>query len=298
MLVRNGLKTFAGNFILVWKHLVYLLITFALTATLFVLSLKPILVRLADSGWIEELYAFFEIVYTSPKQIAEAFGVLATDLYLVLFNNFKAVWGNYLLSLFLIIVLPSFLFYIGEYVLGVLTNARMSALLNQSYTAKLISTLGRSTRYSLWKLALTLPFNIIVIGLCFAYGILINTISGAWLLLPIFIALLLLVFAFRFVFFIGFLPEAVNGENRLIGAFALGIDKYTGGYMKKVLIIWGLFLMELASVIFVGLFTIGAGLIIVIPSVMLVNTCCAFANYFYVRKQNFYTGENIIVKPI
>ena len=54
MLVRNGLKTFAGNFILVWKHLVYLLITFALTATLFVLSLKPILVRLADSGCVHQ----------------------------------------------------------------------------------------------------------------------------------------------------------------------------------------------------------------------------------------------------
>ena len=147
MMVRNGLKTFSGNFLLVWKHLVYMLLTFGVSALLFVLSLRPILDRLAASGWVEELYAFFEIVYTKPSQIADSFGSLATNLYLVLFNNFSEVWGHYLLSLFLLLFVPNFLYYIGEYALGDLVHSRMSAVHNTSYTARLISTLGRSTRY-------------------------------------------------------------------------------------------------------------------------------------------------------
>ena len=298
MMVRNGLKTFSGNFMLVWKHLLYILVVFALTATLFALSLQPILERLKSSGWIDSLYAFFEIIYTKPSKIADSFGVLATDLYLVLFNNFKAVWGNYALSLFLLLVLPNFLYGIGQYALGVLTNARMNSLLNQSYAQKLMSTLGRSTRYSLIKMLLELPFYIIIIGVCFAYGLLVNLFNLAWLLLPIFIGVVLLVLAFKFVFFIGFLPEAVNSEGRLFHAFAEGIDNYTGSFMKKVLIAWGLYVMELAGVVFIGLFTIGSGLIITIPSIMVINVCCEFANYFSTRKENFYTGENTIVKPL
>jgi len=145
---------------------------------------------------------------------------------------------------------------------------------------------------------LSLPFYIILVGLCFAYGILANSINGAWLLLPIFIALVMLVFAFKYVFFIGYLPEAVNADTKLFKSFAEGIDNHTEGFMKKLLSVWGLFLMELAGVVFIGLFTIGSGLIVAIPSVMVINVCCEFANYFYSKKENFYTGENTIVKPL
>jgi len=110
MFVRNGLKTFSGNFMLVWKHLLYNLIVFGITATLFVLSLNPIINRLESSGWVAEFYAFVEIIYTKPSLIADSFGVLATDLYRVLFSNFSQVWGNYALSLFLLLVLPNFLY--------------------------------------------------------------------------------------------------------------------------------------------------------------------------------------------
>ena len=173
----------------------------------------------------------------------------------------------------------------------------MSALLSKSYAHTLISTLGRSSLYSLWKMLLSIPFIIILVVLCFAYGILANTISGGWLLLPIFICLVLLVLSAKYTFFVGFLPECVMGEGNVVKCFARGIDQYTGGYFKKVLLFWGLFLMELAGVLFIGIFTIGAGLIIVIPSIIVINTACSFTNFFATRKENFYVGENIIVKP-
>lgn len=298
MMIRNGLKTFAGNFMLVWKHALYLIVAFGVTAGLFVLSSLPIVDRLRESGWVNQMYDFFELFYTNPMGIADGFSTLATNLYWVLFDNLGSAWGNYALSLFLLLIVPSYLYHVGEYVLGSLTGARMSTLYSSSYAHKMISTIGRSSLYALWKMLLTIPFIVILISLCLAYGTLANNMSGAWLLLPVFIGLVLLVLACKYVFFIGFLPESVMNTDRVTKCFARGISQYTGGYLKKVLYVWGLFLMELAGVLFVGIFTLGTGLLLAIPSVMMVNIAVSFANFFQVRKENFYCSENAIVKPL
>lgn len=298
MMIRNGLKAFAGNFILVWKQLLFLVIVGLVCVGLFVLSSLPIVDRVAKSGWLDEFYAFIELCYTSPKLIPDGFSDLATSLYLVLFSNFGAIWGSYALSLFLILFLPNFLFYISEYVVGDLLNARMDSLLSMSFMNRLVSTLGRSTLYSLWKMLLALPFTLIMVVVCYGYGIVANSISGGWLLLPIFVGVLLLVNACKFTFFIGFLPETTNNKDCVIKCFARGLDQYSGGYIKKTIMIWGLFIMELAGVIFVSLFTIGAGFPIAFVAVVVLNIACSFVNYYATKKENFYVSETTIVKPL
>ena len=297
-MIRNGIRTFSGNFMLVWKHLLYLLLIGGVSLALFVWSFEPVANRLTNSGWVNEFYGFLEIFYTNPLGVADAFEVLATQLYHALFKDIGSIWGSYALSLFALLVLPNFLYNVGEYTLGVLTHSRMSSLLNRSYASTMISSLARSVRYSLIKLLFNIPFFAIVVGVCVGYGILSNVLSMAWLLLPIFIALVMLVFAFRYVFFIGFLPTAVLGEGALFKSFAEGLDTYTDGFMKKVLLMWALFLVELASVVAIALFSLGAGLIIAIPSVLVINVACSFTNYFQKNKENFYVGENQIVKPL
>ncbi len=297
-MIRNGLKTMAGNFILVWKHLVYILFAFIISGALFAWSAEPIVRLLKSSGWVQELYDFFELIYTSPKFIASGFGRLATDLYLVLFNNFRAVWGNYLLSFILLTILPNLLYYIGEYVLGVLTNAKMSSLHNRSYTYTLLCTLKRSVLYSLFKILLSVPFALIMVALAYMYGVLTNTVTWTWFLFPIFIALELFVLSVKYTFFIGYLPQSVQETEGIAKSFAIGIDEYTDGFFKKVVLVWGLFIMEMATILFVGVFTIGAGLIVVIPGVMVTNVAISLSNYYTTKKENFYVGADTIVKPV
>ena len=104
--------------------------------------------------------------------------------------------------------------------------------------------------------------------------------------------------AFRSVFFIGFLPVAVNSDKKIIRCFAEGMDHYTDGYMKKVLYMWALFVMEFGAIVAIALFTLGVGLVIAISSVITINMACGFANYYQTRKENFYLSENTIVKPL
>lgn len=297
-MVRNGVRTFSGNFMLAWRHLVYILVIAGICAGLLVWSFEPVALRLLNSGWIDEFYEFMEVFYTNPAKIAEAFETIASSFYVALSKDIGEIWGSYALVLFALLILPNFLYNIGEYSLGVLTHSRMSSLLNRSYAHAFISTLTRSVRYSLWKLVFNVPFFLIMVGICAGYGLLAGVIDGAWLLLPIFIALELLVLAFRYVFFIGFLPVAVTSEMNLFKAFAEGLDTYSSQYMKKVFIIWALYIVELASIVAIALFTLGAGLLIAVPSVMVINVACSFVNYFQIRKENFYVGDNQIVKTL
>lgn len=297
-MIRNGLKTFVGNFMLVWKHALYLIIAFGITAALFVWTSLPIVDRLRDSGWLLELSDFFELFYTDPGMIADQFTLLATRLYNVLTANLGAIWGNYALSLILLFIVPSYVYYVGEYVLGECLGARMSSLHSTGFVHKLLSTFGRSSLYALWKTLMSLPFVVIIICLCSAYIWLVATVSGSWLLLPIVIAAVFLVLSCRYAFFGAYLPILVLGNKNIVVSFANAISEYTGGYYKKILYIWGLYLMELAAILFVGVFTLGAGLIIAIPSVIMVNVAVSFANYFQANKQNFYCAENVIIKPL
>lgn len=297
-MIRNGLKTFAGNFMLVWKHAMYLLISFSVAIGLFVWSSIPIVDRLRESGWIEEMYNFFELFYTDPSLVASGFGRLAESLYDVLFTNVGVIWGNYALSLFLLLIVPSFLYYFGEYVLGVTSGARMSTLMNVSYTNKLISTSGRSSLYALLKILLTIPFVIMSISVCFIYGYVANIINNAWIILPAFIIIELFILAIKYVFFIGFLPEAVMSGDRLIKAFARGVSAYTSQFFKKVLYVWAVFIVQLAGILFIGIFTLGAGLIIAVPAIMVINVSVSFANFFQTRHESYYCAENVIIKPI
>ena len=126
MFIRNGLRVLGGNFILAFKHAVYLIFSAVLSILLFVLSAKPIANLLKASGWTSHLKDLFESAYVSPGEFATRFRDVATELYDILFNDLQTRWWNYALCILLIVVLPAFLFYVGEYTLGVLVNSKQS----------------------------------------------------------------------------------------------------------------------------------------------------------------------------
>lgn len=297
MFIRNGLRVLGGNFILAFKHAVYLIFSAALSIFLFVLSAKPIASLLKSSGWVKHLSDLFESAYVSPSEFAERFRDVATELYEVLFVDLQTRWWNYLLCVVMIVVLPAFLFYIGEYTLGVLINSKTKSMLKSSYFMAFITNIGRSSVYSFVKLLVSLPFLVIVVIIGYGYGVVANNWFNAAALLPILVAVVALVLAFKFTFTIGFLPEAVQGGNPFT-AFIRAIDGYLGGYFVKSFYVFAVFIVEVACVVFVGLFSVGAGLVVAIPTVCVLNVALSFADYYQVRKENYYAQEGKIIKPL
>lgn len=297
MVIRNGFRVLGGNFILTFKHALYMVVASLVCLGLFLISAEPIAKLLSNSGWVDSFNNMLESVYTSPSEFAGMFRDVSTELYHVLVNNFTTRWWNYALCVALLVILPAFLYNIGEYTLGVLLNEKTKSMHKKSYFIALVTNIGRASVFALIKILVTLPFLVIIMLIGYGYGVLANSWINATLLLPILVALVLFVLACRYVFMIGFLPEATQGGN-VFGAFARAIDKYTSGYFVKVLYMFALFLGVLASVIFIGLFTVGAGLIVAIPATCVLSASVSFADYYFVRKENYYAGEGRIVKPL
>lgn len=298
MVIRNGLRVFANNFSLVWKHLLYLGVVVALSFSLFVLSAQPTLDMLRNSGWTVQFKQMLELVYTSPQDVSDAFRDVFTNLYCLLRDNFSSVWGSYLLSILTLIVLPLFLFGIGEYVLGSLVGSKMASLTGYSYASKLVSTLGRSTRYSLVKMLVSIPFVVLLVAIFYCYGILSNTWFKGALLLPILLSCMLFVLACRYTLLVGFMPVAVTTNRGLFACFGSGIYHYTEGYFKKTLHFFALYIMEFGALLFIGIFTIGVGMLVVIPAICIINSAISFVVYSNVNKANFYVNEGTIIKPV
>ena len=297
MIIKNGLRVMGGNFILSFKHALYLVCSAFISIGLFVLSARPIARILESSGWVDSLNDLFELIYLKPQKFGDELAKVATDLYIVLKSNLGSSWWNYLLCVFTFFVVPSFLFYVGEYTLASIIDKRTKSLVKDSYFLNLVRNIGRSSVYSLVKILVSLPFVVVIVLFGYGYGVLANSWFNATLLLPILIGLVVLEFAFKYTFLIGFLPEAVQGGN-IFGAFARGLDMYTSNFWTKVFYFFTLFLVEVALVVFIGVFTIGAGLIVAIPAVVLLNVSVSFANFYFTRKENYYAVEGKIIKPM
>lgn len=296
--IRNGTRVFAGNFILVWKHLLYMIFTTLATVALFMVSSIKIWEMLKSLGWVESFNNMLEMVYVSPADFAGKFSSVATELFFALKNNFGFMWPSYLLSVGTVLFVPAFLSNVGQYALGAVLYNRTKSLLNKSYFTTLVSTLGRSSLYALLKIAVSLPFLVLLLASGYCYGVLANNWLNATLLFPIFITVVVLILSARYSLLIGFLPEAQGGEGSIWAAFSRALDEYTKEYPKKLLHYFALFILEFGLVLFISVFSVGVGILIALPSVTLLNLGCSFAVYYAQRGENYYAGEGIIIKPI
>ena len=296
--IKNGTRVFAGNFILVWKHLLFLLFTFLVSLSVFMLAATSVYNLLKTSGWVASVTDMLESVYASPNEFAANFSSVATNLFFILKNNFSALWPSYLLCILVVLLLPSFLLNIGQYALGAVLYNRTKSLLNKSYFLTTVGTLSRSVVYALIKMAIGVPFVIILLCIGYGYGVLANNWLNATLLLPILIMLIILVLAIKHTFLIGFLPEAVSENGSVGAAFGRALLEYTKDFGRKLLHYFALFIVEFCLVLFISLFSVGVGLLIAFPSVCVLNAACSFCVYYAHKKENFYAGEGIIIKPI
>ncbi len=297
-MLKNTLKVFGNNFIIVWKQLVYLLIVAAISFGLIALLALPIVNLVRSSGWFAMLDTFIETIYTAPQTIAVGFNELATELWHILAYNSCSYWASYFLIIFVIFFLSSFLYNISFYALGSVIDARMSSYAKFGYTHKLVSELGRGISYSFFKFVYSLPFYLLLLVFGYTYGKLANTVLSAVVMLPILIVAIIAIKSLNIAFLAGMLPAMIIDNSSSYASLGVGFKtnaKYFWRIFSNSII---LVLCEIVAIVFFGIFTVGAGLFVVIPSIAVINTTFTFVTYYSSKKQRYYLNENLIVKPL
>lgn len=297
MNIKNSFLVCTNNFVLVLKQLAYsLVIGLIVGISLYGLT-NPIIRILQENGWTAELKAFFSGVYTDPKGVASSFNAVASHFFSIFVDNFSTLWGNYIFSLCVIVFVPIFAGYLSNYCLGDVVNAKMNSWVNYGYVNRFFSGLKKNVVYSLYMVLFALPTLAIVVLLFVAYGKLSSSFLLATVLLPVLVIACLVVLAIKNTFTMWIMPSCLNEDGRVSKSIKKSFVLGAKNFGKTMLASFLLYLIEFFLITFGGVFTLGAGLFVILPAIAVTNTAFSVIHFYQVEKLRYYINEFTIVTP-
>lgn len=296
MSYRNSLKLLISNFSVVWKQLAYALITSAFCFGFAYLTFVPTLNLLKAEGVITEISGIFETIYTSPKNIFTSCQETLIHFLDVIKNNPKIVWGSILGMIFFGHVLFRTLKFISYYNVTYVMNMKMTSYVEVGYTRSLISNFTASLRYALSRLVYSSVFTLLRSLILFLYVHYASGTLSIFLGLFFVVTMLIILSAIEISLFTGHAPLMIekSGEVSAFKAFLLA-NKTT--FKKYPRIISNSIVVEISIIvlnIFLGIFTVGAGLFITIPTTIVFKCIFDNASYFGAKSERYYVSENTI----
>lgn len=296
MIYKNSMKLLTSNFKFVWKQLAYTLVRLAIVLGLSLLVARPIMALLNDGGFFNSIKELGETLYTSPKSFfveAKNCVILFID---IISGNFNQVWPYVCLFLFVILFVNTFLKSIGKYALTGIAHNNLTALNNTGYCHYIVSHFGAASKYAVARWALDIPFFILKIGFVALYCVSLTSFLMAVILIPVLIVFLVLTFAFQISLYSGITVRMVEGSKNPFSKIAQEYkdSKNFWKVFSNALVV--VFTIIICNII-IGVFSIGAGLLITVPASMVLVVIFELVAYYNSTKQRYYLSPTIIVDP-
>lgn len=298
MNIKNALLICARNFVLIWKQMIYTLIIACVVGLCLWGTLTPIFKMLSNEGWFESLLTYIQSIYKEPSNVASGFERLMSDLWVLFTTNAPRLWGNYIFSIILIVLIPNIAFSLSYYTAGDLVSAKLCSSVNYGWMNRFLSSLKKSVPYAFIDTLIKLPFFVAQIGAFMLYGVLATTWIKATLLLPALIIVWLALNSLRFSFTMWFLPEVLTQGGNQFKCLARNFRLAGKNFGRLFLSTFALYLVEFAGVMILTVFTLGAGLVLLIPAIPVVNVAYSLISYYQVNSMRYYIDSNTIVSPL
>ncbi len=295
MTYKNSFKLLTNNFSIVWKQLLYLIIISMFSFGIAYCIFLPAMKILISEGVIAQFTDIFETIYTSPSDIVTACKDAFLNLTNVLATNFSKVGVNIIFALFFAKFIFDFLKYISYYNATSVLYMKLTSFLDVGYTRNLISTLGSSVRYAFARVIYNLPFDIILALLFYAFFAFINGTITIIIGLFALISLVVLVLAIKISLFT---PQAcfmIEYQSPAFKSLFKGHKKVTKSFIKifsnSIIVVISLIAINIA----VGVFTVGAGLTITLPTSLIFICIFNLTSYLGACGERYYLSETLII---
>lgn len=296
MTYKNSVKLLANNFSIVWKQLLFLIVGITLTVLIASVVALPVFKMLSDGGWVESLKDFVETIYTRPSKIVDDFVLLSKDLGFLLKNNFSSLWGSYIGTGFIFVFMGAFWNFIACYTAGEVLNAKMSSLAEFGYTNKLIVSLKKSIPFAIFRFVLSIPFYGLYVLFSYIYLICAKTTVIAIVLLPVLIVFITIAISLKITLLAGMMPVMINEGVSAGKSFSSGLNvtskRFARTFSNAIVTVLTIMFVNL----FLGVFTLGAGLVLTIPASGIFLALFSLLTYYSATKRNFYVSESMIVQ--
>lgn len=296
MSYKNSLKLLISNFNLVWKQLLYMLIIcvicFGIGYSIFI----PTINLLKAEGVIAEISSIFEVIYTSPRDVITACRDAVSHLLSVLSLNFGKIW----LSLFGAIIFAKIIFsilkYVSFYTVTNIMHMKMTSFVEVGYTRTLISNFSSAIRYAFARYIYDIPFDLIKYFIVIIY--LKSATSVVSIVVGLFVCCLLIITisGIEISLFAGHATVMIenSGVISAFKAFLIGNKTVFKNYWRVLSNAIVISLTIVVMNLFLGVFTIGAGLLITIPASIIFKCIFDLAAYLGAKGERYYIAENTI----
>lgn len=300
MMFLDTLKLTFNNVNLLWKVLLYHLICIVLVSGVTVAICYPLITNLSSAGFFADIVGLVEqnmfnlrldqTLVTVADIINKFIDIVVSDLplylpYTIAGIAMLAIFGEFLGGLAEIPTKECLYGYMGSW-------SRLG------FMGCYIKNLGRSVKYSLTKLLVVLPFDLILIAGIIALMYLYK-LGFVWsVFAPFLIILALTLFiAIRQVLFGGWVSAIIVKNKRVFEGLRAGLHSYSKAFGRVFSLAISVVLMVIALNIMAITLTASVGLIIAVPLSLIFIYTFNMVAYFYTNGLRFYIDKNKIVSP-
>ncbi len=297
MSFKNALKNLVANFGTVWALLLYMVIFAAVITGVSLPFLLPVLREFDRAGVFRELGGAFSSIFGEGGW--QGFTTGLDSVYNSVVNVFDSndTVATLTVSFVIFVVIIGFRFFLGlhEIPLATVIDGRMSSNARYGLGGKFFSTLGVSVRYSFAKMLYTVIFDAALFAIL--YGLKVAIVSNvAFLFAGIFVAVLFL--SFRFSVSACWAPMVACGEAGVVKGFVRSARlcfKNFGTFFSTYFVS---FILLFALGLFVTVFTLGAGLVIVLPVSVTYFAYLNATEFFGKTGKRYYVDGAVVITPV
>lgn len=305
MKFKHAFHVFVDNFSVIYKQLLYRLIILFVSGAICVAGVYPFIKDFIGSaqfnsilegvkgfitnllnGQVGELAGISEKVQTAYAELIELLNDKLT----------QAVLSG--LLLLLIVVIAKWFMGLGNYATASVINDKMALRAKQPFLGTLIRNLKSASIYNAIYVPLSVLYDvIIVVAMFFLFFSLLNSVLYFFICLFLFVLVVTFAITFKMTVTSDWLPALIRGKMKQGAAMKYAFSrkgKNTFNVMSNfAVIVLIVFALNMAALIL----TLGAGLLITIPSSYAIIISFEFVNYYDREEIKYSIDKNTIISP-
>jgi len=305
MKFKHSFHVFVDNFSVIYKQLLFRLVVLLVSGAICVAGVYPFIKDLIGSaqfnsivegvkgfinnllnGKVEELASLSEKVQTAYAELIELLNTKLTQLVLS---------G---LLLLLIIIISKWFMGLGNYATASVINDKMALRAKQPFLGTLIRNLKSASIYNAIYVPLSVLYDLIMfVALFFLFLTLLSSVLYFIICLFLFVIAVVFAFTFKMTMTSDWLPALIRGKMTQGAAIKYAFsrkNKNTFNVMSNfTVIVLIVFALNMAALIL----TLGAGLLLTVPSSYVIIISFELVNYYDREEIKYSIDKNTIISP-
>ena len=304
MKFKHSFNVFIDNFSVTFKQLLYRVIIMVIAAVFYWLIITPFKNALTGSedyvslvGGVKDFLKHLvqgrpDDLAHSTEQIKTAFDNLLT---LVSSNRANIAWG--IVGIIAVHFVEKFFMGLGNYAAAAVVNDKMALRANSSFFLSLIRNLKDASLYNLMYVPLSMIYDAaVLLGLYFLIfkGFFFIIVP---LQLCLFVTLAIFAISLKMMLTTDWLPALIRGKKGQGKAFLYTFNRRHKNNLNVLANFFVIIMIILILNVAGAVFSLGAALLITVPSSYVILLCFEFVNYYDREELKYFIDKNTIIKP-